>query len=699
FSGARLSAIGRDETDPATAAQLERAAQASLSAEEPGGAALDVTDPAFGVRIGRAPLTDPSAIAAMSERAAGAAASWRARTDRAEILLRAADLYEARQDAFTALCVREAGKTLPDAVAEVREAVDFLRYYAVESRKLDGDPLGVVACVSPWNFPLAIFTGQVAAALAAGAAVVAKPAEQTPLIAALAVDLLHEAGVPDDALQLAVGDGPSVGAPLVADPNVAGVVFTGSTATAQAINRALAAAGKSGAPLIAETGGINAMIVDSTALLEQAVGDAVASAFQSAGQRCSACRIVCVQDDVAPRFMDMLAGAMAELAVGDPALLSTDVGPVVDADAKAAIDAHIARLDREARLIARAPAPSLSSGTFVTPCAYEVASPAAVREEIFGPVLHVARFAADALDAVLEELDALGFGLTLGVHTRIDETMERIVERARVGNIYVNRNQIGAVVGVQPFGGERLSGTGPKAGGPHYLPALQLRHPEPSTGTLRVATAAVTESPSLDATLAELDAAARRWGRTPDRGAVLRRAAEACGARAAPVFERAAELFDAHFRDASILPGPTGETNRLRMRGRGVVACLGPDARAFDQAALALGAGDAVLCDLDVAGALAAPLARDGWPLVAGVDLSDGVPIALLHDDRLSGVAFDADGPAGRNALAEALANRTGPIAPILTSADAPGRYGVERTLTVNTTAAGGDVRLLSLAD
>jgi RHH-type proline utilization regulon transcriptional repressor/proline dehydrogenase/delta 1-pyrroline-5-carboxylate dehydrogenase len=406
---------------------------------------------------------------------------------RAAALERAADLLERRRPEFIALCIREAGKTLSAAVAEVREAVDFLRYYAGQARAQFAAPTtlpgptgesnqlflhgrGVFVCISPWNFPLAIYMGQVAAALAAGNAVIAKPAEQTTLTAHVATVLMHEAGVPAAVLQFLPGDGATVGAALTADARVAGVAFTGSTQTAWAINRALAARNAPIAALIAETGGQNALIADSSSLPEQVVKDAVVSAFDSAGQRCSAARVLLVQADIADKVVTMLAGAMAQLSVGDPGLLSTDVGPVIDADARAMLEAHAARMDREARLIHAVPLPeACGHGTFVAPRAYEIPSLATLTGEVFGPILHVLRFRAQDLDATIDALNATGYGLTLGVHSRIDGAVEHIVGKVRAGNCYVNRNQIGAVVGVQPFGGEGLSGTGPKAGGPHYL--------------------------------------------------------------------------------------------------------------------------------------------------------------------------------------------------------------------------------------
>ena len=408
---------------------------------------------------------------------------------RAVILERAADLLEQRMPQFIALCTKEAGKTIADGIAEVREAVDFLRYYAGEARKLFAHPetlpgptgesntlqlsgRGVFVCISPWNFPLAIFAGQIAAALAAGNSVIAKPAEQTNLVGYYAIKVLHEAGVPEAVLQFLPGDGAIVGAALTRDARVAGVAFTGSTDTARAINRALAARDAAIGVLIAETGGQNALIGDSSALPEQLVKDALASAFTSAGQRCSAARVLFVQEDIADKVVAMLAGAMAELKVGDPGLLSTDIGPVIDTDALCTLDAHATRMRGEARLIAQATLDSdaTAHGSYVAPSAWEIDSIDRLQKEVFGPALHVVRWKADELDKVIDAINATGYGLTLGIHSRIDETIERIVSRAHVGNAYVNRNQIGAVVGVQPFGGQGLSGTGPKAGGPHYLP-------------------------------------------------------------------------------------------------------------------------------------------------------------------------------------------------------------------------------------
>ena len=406
---------------------------------------------------------------------------------RGAILERAADLYEANTERMLALLIREAGKSLDNAVADLREAVDFLRYYAARARddfssamRLPGPTgerneislhgRGVFACIAPWNFPLAIFTGQIAAALAAGNAVVAKPAEQTPLVAYEAVRLLLQAGVPPAVLHFLPGDGARIGKTLLAHPALAGVAFTGSNQTVRIINRALAAREGAIPALIAETGGMNAMIVDSSALPEQAVRDVLASAFDSAGQRCSAARILFVQEDIAARVIAMLKGAMAELSVGDPLNFATDVGPVIDDDAKIILEAHKTRMENEGKTIIDLRLGSdCSHGTFVAPAAYELASLTPLKSEVFGPILHVVRFAGDRMPEVCAALNATGYGLTLGLHTRIQTTIAEVRRLARVGNLYVNRNQIGAVVGAQPFGGEGLSGTGPKAGGPNYL--------------------------------------------------------------------------------------------------------------------------------------------------------------------------------------------------------------------------------------
>lgn len=496
---ARRNSAGVDLADPLLRAPLlahldelsglQWDAEPTATAGEPGPVSQIVSPQDAAHQVGTIRYATAADVAFAAERAAQAQPGWNALggAERAALLERAADAFEAHTPEFISLCQREAGKTLVDAVLELREAVDFLRYYAAEARTHfgEGRPLpgptgesnrltlhgrGVFVTISPWNFPLAIFIGMAAAALAAGNTVLAKPAEQTPLIAALAVQLCHQAGIPDDVLQLVPGDG-AVGAMLTARPEVAGVAFTGSTETARAINRALAQRDGPIATLIAETGGQNAMIVDSSALPEQVTRDVVASAFQSAGQRCSALRVLYLQDDVYDAMLEMIRGAFDALVIGDPLNPTTDVGPVIDADAKAALDQHIAAMKAAGRTVWQRELPAeCAAGTFVAPTIIAIESIADLARENFGPVLHVARFKGDELEAVIDAINATGYGLTLGLHSRIDATRRLVEAKARVGNFYVNRNQIGAVVESQPFGGEGLSGTGPKAGGPHYLP-------------------------------------------------------------------------------------------------------------------------------------------------------------------------------------------------------------------------------------
>ncbi|WP_279482984.1 trifunctional transcriptional regulator/proline dehydrogenase/L-glutamate gamma-semialdehyde dehydrogenase [Aureimonas sp. SK2] len=447
-----------------------------------------VLNPAdHGDAVGRVTELAPAAAGRVGRLAAEAAATWAdvSPVERAACLERAADLMQARMETLMGLAMREAGKSAANAIGEVREAIDFLRYYAAQARQTLGPahaPLGPVVCISPWNFPLAIFTGQVAAALVTGNPVIAKPAEATPIIAHEAVRLLHEAGVPREALQFAPGDG-RLGAALVALPETAGVMFTGSTEVARLIGAQLAErlspSGKP-IPLIAETGGQNAMIVDSSALAEQVVADVIASAFDSAGQRCSALRVLCLQEDVADRTLAMLKGALKELAIGRTDRLSVDIGPVIDAEAKHTIEAHVERMHALGRKVERLPLPEgAEKGTFVAPTIVEISGLSDLRREVFGPVLHVVRFQREGLDRLVEEINASGYGLTFGLHTRLDGTIAHVTDRVRAGNLYVNRNIIGAVVGVQPFGGRGLSGTGPKAGGPLYIGRLVQRPPVP----------------------------------------------------------------------------------------------------------------------------------------------------------------------------------------------------------------------------
>ena len=544
-----------------------------------------------------------------------------------------------------ALATREAGKTLSDCVSEVREAVDFLRYYASEGLRLeDRKPCGLIACISPWNFPLAIFTGQIAAALAAGNGVLAKPAEATPLIAARAVELLHRAGVPVECLQLLPGEGPVVGAALSCDPRIAGICFTGSTGTAQKINRAMAEKLDPAAPLIAETGGLNAMIADSTALPEQAVRDIVVAAFQSAGQRCSALRVLYLQEDVADSILEMLCGAMDELSIGDPWRLKTDLGPVIDARAKDRIAAYIGVARREGRVIKQLSAPV--SGHFIAPAVLRVSSIADMEQEIFGPVLHVAEFGAKNIDAVVDAINGSGYGLTFGLHTRIDDRVQQIVDRLKVGNIYVNRNQIGAVVGSQPFGGEGLSGTGPKAGGPHYVRRLTAAK---SPAKLRHSKAENAAPVALDDIQAAIDSLAHE-GKMSARHSVD-------------------------------LPGPTGESNRLSVFPRGLILCAGPGITAAEQQAAEARA-------LGCKALTIAPGVRDGIDGTLGVAM-------LTRLEGIDGVSCWGN-EAMQRAYRRALASRAGPLIPLICQSGEDSRHCLERHICIDTTASGGNAALLA---
>ena len=515
---------------------------------------------------GRSPGTVRNASEADVAKALDNAAVWDAPLEeRREVLLRAADMLESHYGEIFALLSREAGKGLPDCVAELREAVDFLRYYAQQATNTP--PAGIFTCISPWNFPLAIFCGQVSAALAAGNAVLAKPAEQTPLIAFLAVTLLHDAGVPRHALQLLPGGG-EVGAALTSDKRINGVAFTGSTATALRIRSAMAEHCDPGAILIAETGGLNAMIVDSTALPEQAVQSIVESAFQSAGQRCSALRCLYIQEDIAEDVIEMLEGAMDALVMGNPWDISTDVGPVIDETAQKGIAEHIETARAEGRIIAELTAPTV--GTFIAPTMIRVNGIADLEREIFGPVLHIATFKATELDKVIDAINATGYGLTFGLHTRIDDRVQHVSERIEAGNIYVNRNQIGAIVGSQPFGGEGLSGTGPKAGGPNYLPRFS--------------------APDLKVVEDTWDSTQKDLPKLPGHSGA--------------------------FLETITLPGPTGESNRLSTLPRPALLCMGPgkDTAAEQARAVTALGGNAV----ELSGSIDATALTDG-PAYGGV--------------------------------------------------------------------------------
>jgi RHH-type proline utilization regulon transcriptional repressor/proline dehydrogenase/delta 1-pyrroline-5-carboxylate dehydrogenase len=613
---------------------------------------------------------------------------------RAAHLEAAADALEADLPRLMAILVREAGKTAANAVAEVREAVDFLRFYAAQVRD-DFDnathrPLGPVLCISPWNFPLAIFLGQVSAALAAGNVVLAKPAEQTPLIAAEAVRALWAAGVPHGAVQLLPGRGETVGAQLASDPRMRGVLFTGSTEVARILQRTLA--GRTDArgraiPLVAETGGQNAMVVDSSALAEQVVQDVLVSAFDSAGQRCSALRVLCLQEDAADRVLEMLLGAMAELRVGNPDRLAIDVGPVIDADARANLLRHIEQMRAKGRRVVQVCAPNLhplDGGTYVLPTLVELESLSELTREVFGPVLHVVRFRREELDGLLAQINATGYGLTLGLHTRIDETIARVLRAAHAGNVYVNRNMVGAVVGVQPFGGEGLSGTGPKAGGPLYL--YRLLAERPADVLPRIMSAQSSPSPTgggqgggstADPSLAALTSWASSLGDVS--------LADACSRYAALT----------RTGHPVLLPGPTGERNTWTLVPRSAVLCLArADADRLLQLAAVLASGAQAVWPAD-ARALWQRLPADVQPRVQ-----------LASDWSAPTVAFEAvllHGDVEELARVQrVLAERDGPVIAVerLDPGDAAiplERLVVERCVSVNTAAAGGNATLMTL--
>ncbi|AKU23240.1 trifunctional transcriptional regulator/proline dehydrogenase/L-glutamate gamma-semialdehyde dehydrogenase [Massilia sp. NR 4-1] len=589
-------------------------------------------------------------------------------SQRAAALVRAAELFETHMLELMTLAIREAGKSLPNAIAEIREAVDFLRYYAAEVGSAPNTlALGPVTCISPWNFPLAIFTGQVAAALAAGNVVLAKPAEQTPLIAFRAVELLHEAGIPRAALQFLPGRGEVVGAGLCNDARVKGVIFTGSTEVAQLINRSLAkraAAEHADIPLIAETGGQNAMIVDSSSLPEQVVQDAISSAFDSAGQRCSALRVLFLQEDIADKTIRMLKGAMAELKIGSPDRLVTDIGPVIDAEAQQNLLSHIETTRKTAVNSFSLGLPSDVNGTFVPPTVLEIRSLNELSKEVFGPVMHVIRYKRADLPKVIGEINASGFGLTLGVHSRIDETIDFITSRAHVGNIYVNRNIVGAVVGVQPFGGEGKSGTGPKAGGPLYLKRLQRN--------------AVLASTPERRTTAASDALAA-WSK-------------------AKGLDTVSKLSDKYAHNSllgstTVLPGPTGERNTLSFTSRGAVLCAASTQPALlNQIAAAMATGNQALVLESSPALLPADLpaaVKDRIQVFSKLnEVQTGFQIALVESSLSA-------------SLRPELAARDGALVSVIDSNDDSEiplwRLVAERALCVNTTAAGGNASLMTL--
>ncbi|WP_020394361.1 bifunctional proline dehydrogenase/L-glutamate gamma-semialdehyde dehydrogenase PutA [Thiolinea disciformis] len=621
--------------------------------------------------------------------------------ERASLLEKIANVYEAHTHELIALLSREAGKTRWDGVLEVREAVDFLRYYAAEARaKLTHTQgRGVFVCISPWNFPLAIFTGQIAATLVAGNTVIAKPAEQTPLIATRAVEMMLTAGLPSTAISLLLGDGATVGAALTRDKRIAGVCFTGSTDTAHLIDKAMAEHGNAQAPLIAETGGLNAMIVDSTALPEAAVRDVVSSAFQSAGQRCSALRALFVQSDIKDKVLKMLQGALNELVIADPWLASTDIGPVIDQEAQQTISAHIETFRTKSRVLFQHQQANQLQGLFVAPTVIGLDHYAQLEREIFGPVLHVIAFEAHELDQVIEAINHSGYGLTLGIHSRLDDRVEKITDTARIGNMYVNRNQIGAVVGVQPFGGEGLSGTGPKAGGPHYL----QRFVQPSA-PVSLAKLSINAAPMLPPVNAAAFAQAARqaqsdWDKQINRAELLKQALKLLPADwqdlVKPLVAEQKQLFSLRR-----LQGPTGESDQLRLHGRGLVLCLGAsDSALLLQVMQALLAGNAVVMP---SGKLANQLLPALYPvlskdLIAALDMPDDINALLAALPSLALVAIEGDSTV-TTPLRQMLAARQGVRVQLAQLDEGIERFVTERVISIDTTAAGGNASLLTMA-
>jgi len=660
-------------------------AEPILAEPSKSGESHDVVNPAdFSDLVGECVDARPEQVSQAVASAAAFAPAWAATAprDRAQLLKAAADLFENEHGVLLNLAVREAGKSLPNAVGELREAVDFLRYYAAEIEAgFDAGthrPLGPVVCISPWNFPLAIFTGQVAAALAAGNPVLAKPAEETPLIAAVAVRLMHEAGIPAAALQLLTGGGGNAGL-LVSDPDIQGVMFTGSTEVAKLIQKSLA--GRTGPlgqpiPFVAETGGQNALVVDSSAHVEQVVGDILASAFDSAGQRCSALRVLCLQEEVADIVIERLKGAMAELRIGRPDDLAIDIGPVISEGAKAIIEKHVASMSRVHRLPLTLDL--TRQGWFVAPTVIEIDSLDQLKREVFGPVLHVLRFRRNDLGDLLNEIAATGYGLTFGVHSRIEETINYVRSRAPAGNLYVNRNVIGAVVGVQPFGGHGLSGTGPKAGGPLILRRLLAAYPE--DGGRRF---------SWVMPAGRAASAAKGWCDWLIQSGWADEAA-----RCADYLNRSKLGFE------SELPGPVGESNLYRLEARGTVLCL-PQTR-FGLAAqigAALATGNRVL--------VALPEALK--PLLASLPPALADQVLRVEDWRAA--LFDAvlvEGEAENvSAVLAELAERPGPIVGVQRAGGADlaahrEDYRLdwllrERSVCINTAAAGGNASLMTI--
>jgi len=713
-------------------------------ASEPVEGSQPVTNPAnHNEVIGYIKHADEAEMKAIVDRAQQAFEAWSNTNvaERADILLKTADALETHRDELIALCTKEAGKTIPDGVAEVREAVDFCRYYAARAKDLlaDGtlESRGVVLCISPWNFPLAIFLGQVSAAIVAGNTVVAKPAEQTSLIALRTIEIMHECGLPQGVVEAVIARGSKVGQNIVPDLRIQAIMFTGSTETGSWISQKLAERGGDPVPLIAETGGQNCMVVDSTALPEQVVDDVIASGFQSAGQRCSALRVLFIQEEVADKVITMIKGAMQELHVGDPAYLSTDVGPVIDEKALGALNEHVDYLKARATLHYACSGPELDTGigenehNFFVPRLYEISDLSVLTKEVFGPVVHVIRYKAEEIENVIDQINGTGFGLTMGIHTRIEEKSHYLAARSRAGNVYVNRNMIGAVVGVQPFGGRGLSGTGPKAGGPMYLTRLVKDKSKVDDLAMSAEQSALLESEfeQHKATATQVANQIRQakrdeltWNFTPlnDKVSVLRQLlAQLASSSVAlsneaelPAILSAAREQLLHIENRlahpEVLPGPTGESNILYLESRGILACVRCQDTSFSfwmiSVISALAAGNSVIALVDDAylnesQAIRSALIKAGLPEGVFQVARMGHLPALLTDKSLAGAVIDNASPM-KKLVGETLAARSGAILPLITAYNNENlfdRLVTEKTVTIDTTAAGGNASLMTM--
>jgi len=713
YGSERVNAKGWDVTDAKDVSAIEKERQAfhkhtwkalpSQCIEDEGKVNfIGIYNPADPLDfVGKVREANSEEVAVAITKAQTAFSDWSAKSPayRASCLDKLADLYEQHAAEFFALATREAGKTLLDAIGELREAVDFARYYANQTLNTSATApaRGVITCISPWNFPLAIFSGQILAALGAGNTVLAKPAEQTVLIAARAVELMHEAGIPCDAIQLLPGKGAVVGAMLTSDPRIAGVCFTGSTPTAQFINRSMAKNLAPNAPLIAETGGLNAMIVDSTALPEQVVRDVLASAFQSAGQRCSALRVMYIQEEIADQLLAMLYGAMDQLTIGNPWKLYNDIGPVIDRAAQQKIIDHCNEFERRGKLLKTISTPT--EGVYVAPTVLQVSGIEELGEEIFGPILHVATFRGRDINKVIESINAQNYGLTFGLHSRVDSRVQQLVSKINAGNAYVNRNQIGAIVGSQPFGGEGLSGTGPKAGGPHYLKRfLQSNSIHQSTDNSEAqSTISIDQLQSQFNALSAIDTA--DWANIEARHLSLKQwinGQSETAIKSATVLNAIAPS-----APASHMPGPTGELNVLRETARGAVLCIAHDLNnALALSLAALSQGNSVLVFVSSADpSLLEALNQSAALLAIPVSFVNGaVDVnALTQLQGFSALLSDESNERLR-LYKIALAERTGALIPIISECSAE-RFVLERHLCVDTTAAGGNASLIATVE